>query len=318
MNPAIIKTFEKRYHAHVVQSYYDSNAQLFAKLSAGGASQYDIIVPSNYYVPRLIHAGLLQPLNHRLIPNLANLKPRFKNPPFDPHNRYTAAYQWGTTGIVYNTARIQGSPDSWSMLFRQGALNGQPFAMDNEPQVMLGAACAFQGNGYRCRSQKKLKHAARLIAQTSQRPNFSGFVAGTPALKQLARGNVAAVVAYNGDYVFDKSHNPKAYADTRFVVPRKGAELWVDNMAIPAHAPHPRLANKFINFVLRARIGAKLSNYNSYATPNAKSQPLLEPALKQPPVTPTPAQMRRLHYTPALKGSKLRLVNQLWTEIKAR
>lgn len=318
MDPAIITAFEDKYDVKVVQNNYGSLPEMFAKLRAGGDSQYDIVLPSNYYVKRLVKTGLLQPLNHDEIPNLDNLMSKFRDPSFDPDNKYTAAYQWGDTGIAYDTNDMPSAPDSWAILFDPKVNAKYPFVMGTDAQVMFGAACAYQGQPYDCTGRSDWKKAAKLILKSKKRSNFAGFMDDTPLLKNLARGNMSAGLAYNGDYAFDKKENPEAFKDIKFVVPREGAELWVDSMAIPAHAPHPDLANKFINFILEAKIGAQLSNYNSYATPNKQSLPLLDAALRKPPVMPTDAQMKRLHFTPSIKGDQLQFVQQLWTEIQAR
>lgn len=315
MDPDIIKQFEEKYDVEVVQNYYGSLPQMFSKLRAGGASLYDIIIPSSYYVPRLIDTGLLQPLNKELIPNLDNIMPRFKSPPFDPDNKYTVAYQWGTTGLAYNTEMLPDAPQSWAILFDPEVNPDLPFVLSTDAQVMLGVACAYQGQPYTCTGADHWKQAAQLILKTKKRRNSNGFMDNTPMLRELARGNIAAGVSYNGDYVFVKAHNPEAYANTKFVLPQEGAELWLDSMAIPVDAPHPELANKFINFILDAKIGAQLSNYNYYATPNEAAVQYLEPALKEPPVMPTEEQMERVHYTPTLKGEELQLMQQLWTAV---
>ncbi|RJS93298.1 PotD/PotF family extracellular solute-binding protein [Salinisphaera sp. Q1T1-3] len=318
MNPALVSAFEKKYHVKVVQNFYESNPEMFAKLQAGGDAQYDVIVASNYYVPRLIDTGLIQPLNKALIPNYQNLMPRFANPDYDPKGRYTAAYQWGDTGIVYNTEKLGEQPASWSILFDPKANTKSPFALGADAQVMMGAACAYQGHDYDCRGAENWKQAARLLLQTRRRDNFSGFQGGTPVLRQLARGNIAAGVSFNGDYLQYKKDNPKTFAHMKFVVPKEGAELWVDTMAIPDKAPHARLANLFINFILNGENGARLSEHTFYASPNKAAQPYLEPALKQPPSQPTDAQMAHLVYTPSLKGNGLQIVQQLWNEVQSR
>ncbi|WP_423822396.1 spermidine/putrescine ABC transporter substrate-binding protein [Salinisphaera sp. SPP-AMP-43] len=318
MNPEIIKQFEKKYDVKVVQSYYNSQPEMFAKLRAGGDSQYDIVVPSNYYVPRLIKTGLIQKLDKSEVPNYDNLMDRFKKPPYDPSGEYVAAYQWGDTGIAYNEKTLGEQPESWSILFDSKANPKYPFAMGTDAQVMFGSACASLGYSYNCEGRDKWKKAAQLILKTKQRANFSGFQDATPTLKQLARGNIAAGMAYNGDYAFDKSENPEGFKNIKFVVPKEGAELWVDSMAIPAHAPHPKLAHKFINFILKAKIGAELSNWNAYASPNKAAKPYLDKALTEPPIMPTDEQMKRLHFTPVLEGDDLQFVQQLWTEVQSR
>ncbi|WP_423822395.1 spermidine/putrescine ABC transporter substrate-binding protein [Salinisphaera sp. SPP-AMP-43] len=318
MNPKLIQAFEDKYHVKVVQDFYESNPEMFAKLRAGGDSQYDVIVASNYYVPRLIATGLIQKLDKSEIPNYDNLMPRFKKPDYDPNGQYTAAYQWGDTGIVYNTEKLGEQPASWSILFDPKANPKYPFALGTDAQVMTGAACAYQGHGYDCMGREHWKQAAKLLLQTKQRRNFSGFQGGTPVLRQLARGNIAAGVSFNGDYLQYKADNPETFKNMKFVVPAEGAELWVDTMAITDKAPHPTLAHKFINFILDAKNGAQLSAFTHYASPNAAAEPYLEPALQRPPSQPTDAQMKQLHYTPALAGDKLQFVQQLWSEVQSR
>src|SRR5699024_5794183 len=114
------------------------------------------------------------------------------------------------------------------------------------------------------------------------------------------RGAVELGMTFSGDYLFYKQENPQAYADIKYFVPDEGSELWVDVMAIPAHAPNPELAHKFINFILDAQIGAQLANWNAYASPNEAAQPYLDEALTRPPIMPAEDKMKVLHFTPAI------------------
>ena len=318
IDPALVKAFEKKYHVEVVSSFYNSNPELFAKLRAGGDSQYDVIVPSNYFVPRLIQTGLIQPLDKAEIPNFKNLLPRFQRPEYDPEGRYTAAYQWGATGLAYNVKKLGEQPPSWRILFDPEVNSKYPFTMGKDAQVMLGAACVYLGKPYNCTGRDNWKQAAKLILETKQRPNFAGFVEGTPVLRQLARGNAVVGMTFNGNYLLYKKQSPESFANIRFVIPEKGSELWVDTMAVPAHAPHPVLANKFINFMLDAKNAAQASNRNKYASPNAAARPYLDKMLTESPITPTPEQMKHLYFTPAVKGDQLQFVQQLWTEVQSR
>lgn len=315
MDPDIIKQFEEKYDVEVEQSYYESLPEMYAHLRAGGSAHYDIVIPSSYYVPRMIADELLQPLDKDLIPNLSNLMDKFSDPVFDPGNQYTAAYQWGTTGIAYNAEMLPEAPAGWAILFDPDVDADYPFVLSTDLQVMLGAACAYQGKPYACTGALNWKQAAQLILKTKDRTGFGGFMDNTPMLDKLENGEVAAGVSYNGDYVFRQAHNPEAYKNKRFILPREGAELWLDSMAIPADAPHPELANKFINFILDAKIGAQLSNYNYYATPNKAAVEHLKPELQQPPVMPSAEQMERLHYTPAIEGPQLERALQIWIAV---
>ena len=318
MDPAIIEQFEDRHDVDVVRNYFNSNGELFAKLQAGGDSQYDVIVPSNYYVPRLINSGLVQPLDHEQLPNLDNLMDTFIDPSFDPGNEYSVAYQWGTTGLVYDQSALGDAPTSWSVLFDPAVNPDAPFAVPEDAQVSLGAACAYLGHGYDCTGRDELESAARQVLDAKQRDNFAGFIQGTPILQQLVRGSVDAGMTFNGDYIFFKTEDPEGFEDIEYVIPEEGAELWVDNMMIPANAPNPELAHAFINYILDAEIGAQLSNWNYYSSPNAASLPMLDAVLQEPPVTPTDEEMERLTFTPSLKGEELQFLQQIWREVESR
>lgn len=318
MDPEIIEAFEEKYDVEVVQNYFNSLPEMLAKLSAGGVSQYDIIVPSNYYVPRLIETGLVQPLDHAKLPNLDNLKDQFRDPSFDPGNEYSAAYQWGTTGVIYNSETFPDGPKSWSLMFDPDVNSSYPFALMGDGQVSIGAACAHLGHGYDCTGVDAWKEAAKLLIDTKNRGNFSGFVDGTPSLQQLARGVTHVALSYNGDYMNFKNEDPESFANIEFMIPDEGTEMWVDSMMIPAEAPNPDLAHKFIDFILDAEIGAQLSNYNYYSSPNAAAEPYLDEVLTKPPVQPTEEDMARLRFTPSLKGQELQTFSQLWNEVQAR
>ncbi|MCM2970979.1 ABC transporter substrate-binding protein [Larsenimonas suaedae] len=318
MDPDIIKAFESKYDVDVVESHFGSLAEMYAKLQAGGDAQYDVIVPSNYFVPRLIKAGLVQPLELDKVPNMANVMDKFQHPSYDPGQAYSAPYQWGTTGIVYNTKAYPDAPASWSLIFDPEQTGGQPFSMMTDGQVMIGAACAYLGKGYQCTDRKSWAEAAKLLLKTKHRDNFTGFVDGTPALPQMARGVTQAALTFNGDYLLDKAENPDGFKYLEYVLPEEGSELWVDVMMIPKRAPHPELANAFINFILDAKVGAQLSNYNYYSTPNKAAVPHLDPELQVPPAMPTDEQMAKLYFTPSLDGEALQTFQQIWSEVQSR
>lgn len=318
MDPEIIAAFEEEHDVDVVQNYFNSLPEMFAKLNAGGVSQYDIIVPSNYYIPRLIETGLVQPLDKSKLANLDNVKEQFSDPSYDPGSEYSAPYQWGTTGIVYNSETFPEAPKSWSLLFDAEVNPGHPFALMGDGQVSIGAACAYLGHGYDCTDMDAWREAARLLIDTKGRNNFSGFVDGTPALQQLARGVTHVSLSYNGDYLFFKDEDPETFATLDYMIPDEGAEMWVDAMLIPSEAPNPDMAHKFIDFILDAEVGAQLSNYNYYASPNAAAEPHLDAVLTEPPVQPSDEDMERLHFTPSLSGEQLQTFQQLWSEVQAR
>lgn len=318
MDPEIISAFEEKYDVDVVQNYFNSNGEMFAKLNSGGASQYDIIVPSHYFVPRLIDTGLVQALDTGQLANLDNVTEQFRDPAYDPGARYSVPYQWGTTGIVYNTETFPEAPSSWSLVFDPAINADYPFSVVTDGQVNLGSACAYLGKGFDCTDVDDWKEAARLLIDTKGRDNFSGFTDGTPTLQQLARGVAHVGMSFNGDYLHFKEESPEAFSKLEFMIPDEGAEMWVDSMMIPVDAPHPELAHKFIDFLLDAEVGAQLSNYNYYSSPNAAAEPYLDEVLTVPPVKPTDEEMRVLRFTPSLEGEPLQIFQQLWSEVQSR
>lgn len=318
MDPDLITAFEKRYDVDVVQSYYGSLGELYARLQSGGDSQFDLIVPSNYYIPRLISSGLVQPVDKTKLPHLNNLLPMFANPDYDPGLRYSVPYLWGTTGLVYDSRDFPQAPDSWGLLFDPQQNPRQPFAMQNDGSVMISAACSWLHHDSRCNTPEAWTEAGKLLLENKKRTNFTGFVDGTSVLPMLARGVNKVAISYNGDFLNAKQSDPESFKYLRYVIPKEGSEMWVDNMMIPAHAPHPELAHKFIDFMLEAENGARLANWTWYSTPNKAAMPLLDPALRESPSLPTADEMKRLEFLPVQQGNPLTIFQEIWSEVRSR
>lgn len=320
MDPEIIEQFEEEYGVRVVENYYNSLSEMFAQLQAGGASQYDIVVPSNYFIPRLANSDLLMELDHDQIPNMENLSETFIDPDFDPGNRYSVAYQWGTTGLIYREDMVDDSDGvSWGLLFDPEMNPDRPFAiLGGDGQVSMGAAAAYLGHGYDTTDHDAWREAGELLLETRRRDNFVGFEDGTPMLRQITQGVIHAGMTYNADYVFFALEDPEDYENIRFAIPEEGAELWVDNMAIPKDAPNPDLAHQFINYILDAEIGAQLSNWTYYPSPNEAAEPMLDEILLESPSMPTDEEMERVHFTPSLSGDDLHFFQQVWSDVRQR
>ncbi|WP_108447112.1 ABC transporter substrate-binding protein [Halomonas denitrificans] len=321
MDPAIIEAFEAETGLEVVQNYYNANAELFAKLTAGGDAQYDLIVPSDYFVPRLIEAGLIQPLTPpgETLAGHDHILEEFRAPSFDPGGDYTVPYLWGATGIVYDTETWPDPDPSWGLLYDPTVNADYPFALlQGDAQFTFGTACAFQGAGFDCVGQAPWVEAARLVIETRERDNFVGFVGATAAIEQVASGVIRAGIAYNGDLAAKRAEDPATYGSLGFFIPEEGSQRWVDVLAIPARAPNPEAARAFIEYLLRPEVAAQLANYNFYTTPNAAALPMVDAALRQPPVMPDEADRARLRFTPSVSGEELQLLQELWSEARSR
>jgi spermidine/putrescine transport system substrate-binding protein len=314
ISESIIDGFELECGCKVVETDYESNAEMAAKLKAGGDSQYDLVVPSSYYVPELADEGLIQPIDHSQITNFGNLFPKFQNPDYDPGDKYSIPYQWGTTGIVYDPKKIPNPGTGWDVLYDPKVNPNFPFVLPKgEGRDQIASACAYLGYGFNCSQESQWLAAAKLIEQTKKRPNFAGFVDETPARDQMKSGLIAVSTAYNGDIA--TCYADGSCSNLKFYLPSQGTEIWVDTMAIPSHAPNPQLALQFINFILAAHNGADLSNFNQYASPNQASQQYLSGIMSSRLIVPNDDDMKRLMFLQPLRGAQYKLFNQIWTSV---
>lgn len=310
IDPQIVAAFEKQFDCTVRLDLYEDNESMIAKLAAGGAL-YDIVVPSDYVINSMVKRGLLAPLRHENLPNLKNADPRFVNPPFDPGNQYTAPYQWGTVGLYVRRAKDKPVEESWALLFDAAKQPG-PFLLIDDMRPCFSAALKYKGHSVNSVDPKELTEARDLLLEAKKRSlGFEGGVGGKNRV--LAKGAAMAVV-FNGD----AARGVKEDAATYYFVPREGGEIWLDSLCIPAKAPHRDLAEKFINFILEPKIGAQLSNFNQYATPNKASLEFINADdMKNPAIYPTPEMMQKLEFLRDL-GENSKLYDELWTQIKAK
>ncbi|BBO91516.1 spermidine/putrescine ABC transporter substrate-binding protein [Desulfosarcina ovata] len=306
--------FEARTGIKVRLDIYENNEEMVAKLQAGGVSQYDIIVPSDYIMPVLINQNLVQPLDHGQIPNLGNLKPIFRNTTYDPGNKYSVAYQWGTVGLMYRKDKVSADAvKSWSVLFDAAKQPGAFWLIDSVRE-MMGIALVYQGKDFNSTNPVDLKAAADLLVATKRTKNCMGFKPGVGGKNDVVAGTAVAAIVYNGDAIQSVSQEPDKLG---FVIPKEGSEIWYDSMCIPAKAPNPAAAHKWINWILDPQVGAELSNYNQYATPNAAAEAHITPEdLENSGIYPTPEIMEKLYFTKDL-GKQNRIMDEAWTRAKS-
>ncbi|MFM1846768.1 MAG: hypothetical protein RL417_242, partial [Pseudomonadota bacterium] len=300
IDPEIVKSFEQKFDCKVTIDLYEDNESMIAKLAAGGASTYDIIVPSDYAVPIVAKRGLAQKLDHAKIPNLKNIDPQFLNTPFDPNNEYSAPYQWGTVGIYLRKKPGQVIDESWGLVFDSKRQPGK-FVLIDSMREAISAALKYRGLGVNETDPAKLKDALNLLTDAKARSlGFDGGVGGKN--KVLSKVADMAIV-YNGDAVRGMGEDPETY----YFVPKEGGEIWLDSMMIPAKAPNKAMAEAFINYILDADIGAQLSNFNQYATPNKAALDKIKPEDRaNTAIYPSPEVMAKLEYLQDL-GDKTKL-----------
>jgi spermidine/putrescine transport system substrate-binding protein len=273
MDPDLLDAFAEEYGVSVVEDFYPSNEDMFARVTAGGA-QYDVIVPSDYMVEIMIEEELLLPLDHALIPNIGNVDDQFATPPYDPGLDYSVPYQWGTTGLGVNVGLLGDVEPSWALVFDPevaGALPGRVSLLD-DPRETIGAALYYLGYDPNTTSEDELAEAADVI--TASRDWIAAFDSDLFSDLLLA-GEVVVAHGYSGNFL-DSFGDDEDYA---YLIPEEGATIWTDNLAILADAPHPCTAHTFIDFILDAENGAALTNWTYYASPNAAAAVYIEPEI---------------------------------------
>jgi spermidine/putrescine transport system substrate-binding protein len=311
IDPEIITDFEKAHNCKVTVDLYEDNESMMAKLEGGGTAVYDIVVPSDYIIQPLVKRKLIQPLQHDKIPNMANVDEQFRSPSFDPGNKYTAPYQWGTVGIFIRKPKDGDIEETWGLVFDPKKEPG-PFVMIDDSRAMIGAALKYLGYSLNSIDKKQLKEARDLLLEAKGRSK--GFTGGVDGKNRVLARGVTMSIVYNGDAVRGMGED----SETHFFVPKEGGDIWLDNMCIPSKAPNREMAEKFINYILDAKVGAKLSNFNQYATPNKAAKPLIKAEdQKNPAIYPPSDMMKKLEYLNDL-GPHNRLYDEIWTYVKSK
>lgn len=309
IDPDIIKDFEQQFDCKVTVDLYEDNESAMAKLQGGGSSQYDIVVPSDFIIPAMIGLNLLAPLDHSKIPNMGNLDPKFINPAYDPGNKYSVAYQWGTVGIFVRKGE-KPIERTWGLLFDPAKSPGS-FLMMDSIREMIGSALRYRGASVNTVNKDELLAARDVLLDAKKRS--LGFEGGVGGKNKVLSRTVNAAVVYNGDAVRGMADDP----DTEYFVPDEGGVIWCDNLCIPAQAPNREMSEKFINFILDANVGARLSNFNQYATPNRAAKEHITPDdLGNPAIYPPDEMMGKLEFIVDV-GDSSRLYDEIWTQVKS-
>jgi spermidine/putrescine transport system substrate-binding protein len=312
IDPEIYTMFEDEFGIRMVEDNFSNNEELLAKLQ-GGATGYSLIVPSDYTVNIMIQENMLAELDPENVPNLSNLAQRFRELPYDPGNKYCAAYQWGTTGIGYLSSEVE-EPTSWSVIFEpdpNSPTYGRTTMLD-DVRESFAAALVYLGYDINTTDEAQLNEAKDLLIQA--KPGLAGYDSDTYE-DLVASGENLMAHGWNGDFLVAQEDNE----DIAYTIPQEGGVVWVDNICIPTTVtPEEKLAAEmFINFLLRPDIGAMLSDYNYYASPNAASEELLDQEFLDDPTVYPPAEvLDRLQYIRPV-GEAESIYQRLWDEIKA-
>lgn len=303
-----VKRFEKENNATVRIDTYDNNEVIEQKLQSG-AAPYDIVVPTDYMISILAKQDLLLPLDETKLPNLKNIDPQVDRLAKAGQPRYGVPYLWGTTGFAYRTDKISTPLDSWNAVF-DPAYKGKIVMLDDIRET-FGAALRVDGHSMNAMDDASLAAAKKkLVAQKKlllayDSSDFAGKVqAGDGWVVQGYSGELASVARDSGGTI-------------KYIVPKEGGTLAVDNLAIPKASKNPELAMKFINFMLDPDVAAETTNVTGYPTANMAAKPKIKPEIANDPGVYPPAEiMSRCEPTLDL-GEKTPVLDAMWTEIKA-
>lgn len=301
----VIQAFEDVTGIQVNYTMYDSNEDMYAKMKSGGAS-YDVVIPSDYMIARMIEEGMLQTIDFANVPNYSYISEDFKNLYFDPDNAYSVPYTGGMVGLIYNTTMVEGTPDSWEIMWDE-AYSGQ-ILMFNNPRDAFGIAQFLLGQSVNTTDAAQWQAAADKLIE--QKPVVQSYVMDE-VFDKMESGEAAIAAYYGGDYLTMADINP----DLAFVYPKEGTNIFVDSMCIPANANNKAAAELFINFMCEPEIALANAEYLCYLCPHTAVLEDERYTLRDNEVL-YPQQEVKTEYFYNLDRDTQDLLSRLWEQVK--
>jgi spermidine/putrescine-binding protein len=321
-----LKDFKAETGINPVYDVFDSNETLEGKLLAGRTG-YDIVVPSNHFLSRQIRAGVFQKLDKSLLPNFKNLSPQLleRLQENDPGNEYAVPYLWGTNGIAFNVKKVKealgvDTIDSWAVLFEPENIKklqacGVTF-MDS-PDEIYPALLNYMGKNPRSDKLEDYKEAQKKL--DAIRPYITYFHS-SKYVADLANGNICVAFAYSGDafQAMSRAQEAKNGIDIAYVVPKEGANLWFDMLAIPADAKNVAEAHAYINYLMKPDVISKVSDFVGYANANQAADAVMDPEIRQnPSIYPSDDVLKKLYVSSEWTPAVMRWTTRAWNNYKS-
>ncbi len=311
--PTTLKDFERQFGVTVNWDIYKDEEEAISGLQSN-PGKYDIIVIGDDEISRLIEMRMLESLDLDNIPNLKNIERRFRNPWYDPGHKHSVPYTWGTTGLVINRSYIKEKVDSWNILWNP-KYKGK-MALLNDPEDIMAVALSLLGYSMNTTNPAQLEEGREKLLQ--QKPLLAGYLDFLAIRDMLITNKLWAAHQFSGDgmYAVDKNRA------LEYIIPKEGALIWVDAMAVPRDPPHKYTAEVFINYILDAKVSAKITNYLWYASPNVAARPyILREILKSPSLYPSEEVLKKCE-TYHLRGSDeerrkaQQIINKTWADLR--
>ena len=304
----VIAAFEEETGIKVNYLTFDSNESMYTKLKTGGTT-YDVIIPSDYMIGKLIEENMLEPLNFDNIPNYQYIDESFRNQSYDPANTYSVPYTWGTVGLIYNSQHVSAADAaSWNCLWNE-KYSGKILMFDN-PRDAFAIAESILGYSLNTENEDELRAAAELL--TEQKSLVQSYFMDQ-IFDKMQRGEAWAAPYYAGDFLTMVEENP----DLAFSFPEEGFNIFIDAMCIPKGCQNKEGAEAFINFLCRPDICAANLDYLGYSAPESAAKELMDPEVTSSPVAyPDDETLARTESFGALSTQATQLMNDLWLNVK--
>ncbi len=299
--------FEKQTGINVNYEEFADEEEMFAKLRSG-ARGYDLIIGTDYMIPRLKALNLVDPYPPGVLQNLGNIDPKFRKTTFDPDDAFTVPYLWGTTGIGYNKAKVKTAPTSWRDLFDE-RYSGKISMLDNARDCI---SMALQLVGAKETDADDATFAKVRDLLLKQRPLVKQYSSAT-YIDSLVAGEVFLAMAWSGDVLQAARENPQL----DYVIPKEGSYMWVDNLCLVRGSQHREDTLRLVDYLIRGDVAAEIADTVRYATPNQAAKPLLDKALRHDPrVFPGKSVAEKLTFHAMLDPDTSQLWNDTWSDIK--
>ena len=311
LDPKVLTMFEEETGIDVVYEEFETNEILYPKVSSG-AIAYDAVCPSDYMIQRMMENGLLAEIDFDNIPNIKYIGEEYmeQSRQFDPENKYSVPYCWGTVGILYNKTMVDGPVDSWEILWDEKYRDN--ILMQDSVRDAFGVALKYLGYSLNSTDLDELTEARDLLIR--QKPLVQAYVIDQVRDKMI--GNEAAIgVIYSGEAIYTQKENP----DLEYVVPKEGSNIWIDSWVIPKNAENKENAEKFINFLCRPDIALMNFEYITYSTPNTAAREMIEDeAVRNSEIAfPDLSALPELETFQYLGKKADEIYGELWNQVKS-
>ncbi len=303
-----IEAFEEKFGVKVQYDMFATNEEMYTKIKSGSVS-YDVIIPSDYMISRMIDEGMLEELNFDNIPNAQYVMDDFKTPDFDPEGKYTVPYTWGTVGLVYNKTMVEGTPDSWNVLWDEKYKDN--ILMFLNSRDAFGIAEKLLGYSQNTTNEAEIRECAAKLKE--QKEVLQTYVMDE-IFDKMEIGEAAVAPYYAGDAVTMMAEN----TDLDFVIPKEGSNIFIDSMCIPKGSEQKELAEAFINFMCETEIGKANIEKICYSTPlNNVFEALPDEVKNNEYIYPSSEVLANCESFANLPDETNLLMQDLWNEIIA-